>query len=624
VFVRVETVGLIHLKNTGNLKDPQRRADLYFEKYEKDRKRRDPDLDGRIVGKNTLLLTSLASCLHAQPLGNDTNSDEAISTAIVRGIQAAIAVHIKGYNRKNFLAKGTDDQERFKKWTEPAAEVIPCRGPGTTGKAFNAGDRLPEIVRIKIPVRVLSSTQDKPWHILNEMLDENPGTKLINVALAVVAEGPYTVLNRTWEEPSRSSSDGNEEETPGTDQRVRGLLKRESWDPPVRLHVPIIQFGKLPVVGREETEELCGINNLFSLYIREREHYEKPLSIAVFGPPGTGKSFAVKEIADTIDPSRKLIEILEYNIAQFTSTEELGRVFQRVGSINNAERTPLIFFDEFDCSFDKQPLGWLKFFLAPMQDGNFYGAAGTINIGRGIFVFAGGTHTTFQKFSKAAEEFGAQKGPDFISRLRGHINIKHLNAEPGSVPDFMRRAIVLRGLLEKHNFTRKTSDNGEQAMIDEAVIYSLLTAREYRHGVRSIEAFLQMCTSIDGYIQIGSIPARFMHMDASEFFHNFRFGRARQNENNRKRYTDLGEAAPKPSRPVASTVEVSEINKELERMLLCPTYAAIDVNALKELKKRIEGLSNGRAAEQSAEDSTRAASRSNKPRSRKAQRAAAR
>jgi hypothetical protein len=283
-----------------------------------------------------------------------------------------------------------------------------------------------------------------------------------------------------------------------------------------------------------------------------------------------------------------------------------------VGSINNAERTPLIFFDEFDCSFDRQPLGWLKFFLAPMQDGNFYGAAGTINIGRGIFVFAGGTHPTFQRFSEAAEEFGAQKGPDFISRLRGHIDIKHLNAKPGSVPDIMRRAIVLRGLLEKHHFTRKTSDNGEQAMIDEAVVYALLTASEYRHGVRSIEAVLQMCTSIDGHIQIGSIPARSqfdMHLDASEFFHNFRVGRARQNENNLKRYKDLGEAAPQPSRPAASTVEISEIGKELARILFCPTYAAVDVNALSKLKKRIDSLCNGQAAEQSDEDSTGGVSR---------------
>ena len=93
---------------------------------------------------------------------------------------------------------------------------------------------------------------------------------------------------------------------------------------PFPLNVPIVKFGKLIIAGREESEELCGINNLLSLYIREREHYEKPISIAVFGPPGTGKSFAVKEIAETIDPNHKTIETMEYNIAQFRNPGELG------------------------------------------------------------------------------------------------------------------------------------------------------------------------------------------------------------------------------------------------------------------------------------------------------------
>jgi hypothetical protein len=183
------------------------------------------------------------------------------------------------------------------------------------------------------------------------------------------------------------------------------------------LNVPLIQFGKLTVVGRSETDELCGINNLLSLYIRDRQYYERPVSIAVFGPPGTGKSTAVKEITETINLDHKSVEILEYNIAQFNSVEELGKVFQRVGSVNNAGRTPLIFFDEFDCPWENKPLGWLKFFLAPMQDGNFYGAAGTVNIGRAIFVFAGGTYHSYSQFHDAGKELTSQKGPDFISRL---------------------------------------------------------------------------------------------------------------------------------------------------------------------------------------------------------------
>ena len=132
---------------------------------------------------------------------------------------------------------------------------------------------------------------------------------------------------------------------------------RDRDESPFPLNVPIVKFGKLIIAGREESEELCGINNLLSLYIREREHYEKPVSIAVFGPPGTGKSFAVKEIAETIDPNHKTIETMEYNIAQFTTPGELGDALHRVGSVNNAGRTPLVFFDEFDCPLDNTLFG---------------------------------------------------------------------------------------------------------------------------------------------------------------------------------------------------------------------------------------------------------------------------
>ncbi len=33
-------------------------------------------------------------------------------------------------------------------------------------------------------------------------------------------------------------------------------------------------------------------------------------------------------------------------------------------------RIPLVFWDEFDTSLDGRPLGWLRYFLAPMQDGD--------------------------------------------------------------------------------------------------------------------------------------------------------------------------------------------------------------------------------------------------------------
>ena len=59
---------------------------------------------------------------------------------------------------------------------------------------------------------------------------------------------------------------------------------------------------------------------------------------------------------------------------------------------------PLVFWDEFDSAFDGDKLGWLRYFLAPMQDGVFQDGQSLHNIGRAIFVFAGGSHRTLDEF----------------------------------------------------------------------------------------------------------------------------------------------------------------------------------------------------------------------------------
>jgi hypothetical protein len=124
-----------------------------------------------------------------------------------------------------------------------------------------------------------------------------------------------------------------------------------------------------------------------------------------------------------------------------------------------------------------------------------------------------------------------RNGPDFISRLRGHINIADANAQPGRSKHFLRRAVQLRGLLE--NKLKLVESDSARAKIDEAVIYALLTIDRYHHGVRSMEAILRMCAPIalnDNHIYISSVPARAqlnMHVDADEFAIRIRRGRAR-------------------------------------------------------------------------------------------------
>lgn len=267
--------------------------------------------------------------------------------------------------------------------------------------------------------------------------------------------------------------------------------------------VPGARFGKLFTLDREEIESFQSIKNLMSEYL-EKTEVNVPLSIAVFGPPGSGKSFGVTELALSLDQKR--VEKMEFNVSQFTSTADLASAFHKVRDLVLKGKMPLVFFDEFDTAFDGK-LGWLKYFLAPMQDGMFKDGETMHPIGKSIFVFAGGTSHTFQKFSREyfdeevtenerknkLEEFRDAKGTDFVSRLRGYVNILGLNrAGPDDAFFIIRRALLLRSILQRK--ARQIFDEQEVACIDSGLLRAFLRVPAYKHGVRSMEAIIDMST----------------------------------------------------------------------------------------------------------------------------------
>jgi hypothetical protein len=161
-------------------------------------------------------------------------------------------------------------------------------------------------------------------------------------------------------------------------------------------------------------------------------------------------------------------------------------------------KIPLVFFDEFDTPFEGK-LGWLKYFLAPMQDGVFREGEITHPIGKSIFAFAGGVYNTFASFScanskgqeKELEDFRNAKGLDFVSRLRGYVNILGPNpVDDGDTVFIIRRAMLLRSILERK--ARKLFDGNNHARIDRGVLRALIKVSRYRHGARSIEAIIEM------------------------------------------------------------------------------------------------------------------------------------
>ncbi len=291
--------------------------------------------------------------------------------------------------------------------------------------------------------------------------------------------------------------------------------------------IPIAQFGNLQTVDRTEIESYRSVKNLMWEYISTKNTV-RPLCISVFGTPGSGKSFGVSEIADSIAP--ELVEKLNFNLSQFRTPLDLINAFHKVRDFSLRGKIPLIFFDEFDSAFEGK-LGWLKYFLAPMQDGLFRDGDSIHPIGKSIFVFAGGTNTTFREFlgediadenekKLFSIEFKGAKGPDFISRLRGYVNILGPNQTDEKDQLFIiRRAMLLRSLL-KRKVPHLINDSGE-VQIDNGVLRALLKIRRYKHESRSMEAILEMSMLTNAKIwQQSDLPSKDqlkLHVDEEQF-----------------------------------------------------------------------------------------------------------
>lgn len=312
------------------------------------------------------------------------------------------------------------------------------------------------------------------------------------------------------------------------------ICKKIITEGPSVIKVPYLRLGKIIAFDRTEIEQLRSIQQIFKQYICDN-NITKPYSICVFGQPGSGKSFAVKQILKSLNSNYKVnLEILEFNLSQISTTSDLISAFHQIRDSGLKGYIPVVFFDEFDSKLDGVPLGWLKYFLAPMQDGEFRENDVSHFIGRAIFVFAGGTCNSIQQFKDLQNDSHAKENklPDFLSRIKGYLDIIGLNTLPCSnisnnKPDecwsksqkmmngdfknitrseknfiencplrakscvndsyYLRRAILLRSMLE----VRLHKKDNEKINIEDDVISAFLNVTRYLHGARSMEAIVQ-------------------------------------------------------------------------------------------------------------------------------------
>jgi hypothetical protein len=282
--------------------------------------------------------------------------------------------------------------------------------------------------------------------------------------------------------------------------------------------IPLETMGHWSSVDRIEIESMRSVRNIISEYLASPGR-PRPLNLAVFGPPGSGKSFAIKQMASVIAPERNRLGSLEFNLSQFQDAADLPNALQQVRDLRLREYLPLVFWDEFDSALDGRELGWLVSFLAPMQDGAFIQHGIVRPIGPAIFIFAGGTHATMESFKNRALELPGAKATDFLSRLRGFVDV--LGPNPDSLDDRtypLRRAILLRAILQRN---APQIFAGDEMRIDESLLAAFLDVPTYLHGSRSMEAIIEMSAlSRKLTFERSTLPAMHqmeLHVDAAAF-----------------------------------------------------------------------------------------------------------
>ncbi|WP_158754738.1 hypothetical protein [Streptomyces sp. NRRL F-2580] len=299
-------------------------------------------------------------------------------------------------------------------------------------------------------------------------------------------------------------------------------------------HIPVGCFGKLVTVDHTEIESLHQVYNLIDTYCIEVPLNENPLAISVFGAPGSGKGFAIKQLTAPWmrdnDGERSTIAPLEFNLSQLNTASDLVGALHQVRDIALDGKVPLVLWDEFDSPLEGQPLGWLRYFLSPIQDGKFQQDEVTHLIGPCIFVFAGGTSENFEKFKQEVKRLDAEgrgsKGEDFLSRMRGNVDIPGVNPPSGtSKPGptvMLRRALVLNSMFDKF----KIANDGEKFEVEEGVVQAFMEVSRYEHGVRSMEAIIRMSNlrGRERYTRasLPSLEQLKLHVDGEEFLEKMR------------------------------------------------------------------------------------------------------
>jgi len=106
------------------------------------------------------------------------------------------------------------------------------------------------------------------------------------------------------------------------------------------------------------------------------------------------------------------------------------------------------------------------------------------------------------------------------------MELKGIDEAPGDDLYIIRRAVILRSILEKETLLFKSPPKRRRDVMDPGVLNAFLEIPSFRHGVRSMKAIVTT-SSLSGeyYFGMSSLPAETqldLHVDAKGFYDKMR------------------------------------------------------------------------------------------------------
>lgn len=346
-------------------------------------------------------------------------------------------IGFKGYDKNNEQIKKTEKPEKIKKVEMPIEDILDYM------------ETCPNKSQEYSPEKDATNIQ-----IYDIGINENEDVESLNFL--------NKAIEYKYESEMRKSCNGNKCKKGIALSWAKEIVKKgyhnffndlckESCKP----FIPYAEFSDIFTIDKSEIVELRNIERSIRDYQKDTDQ-QKPLSIAVFGEPGSGKSYSIKEIVKGIFGSNRP-RIHTFNISQMKKSEELIDALRLVQNEVLKGDLPVVFWDEFDSEYEGEELGWLKFFLSPMQDGTFLYNQVEYTIGRCIFIFAGGTCSTNEVFVNKCKETGMKKvkAPDFLGRLKGTLNVPSMNPPKDSLVNEVEHIMYEDSISILKNIIRK-------------------------------------------------------------------------------------------------------------------------------------------------------------------------